>query len=246
MTLFLQLYTAHLVAHFILRPLLSSAAGGGRGAWLKQGLAHFAIAGLLVNVGLDWKVLSAIIVLAAVHVLIETLGQRSHRNDPSTLVAAQLAHLVVVALAAILAGDTRWTAIASQARHVLTAGKFYLLLSAYLWAVPGSGVLVRRLTEPFLKELEKSAPGTRPGLPAAGRLIGYVERTLVLSMILAGLSEAIGFILAIKALARFPEIREDGKGQFAEYFLLGSLTSVGLALVVGIVVRMALVFLEGS
>jgi hypothetical protein len=246
MTLFLQLYAVHLIAHFIVQPRWSLAAGRGRGAWLKQGFAYFALAGLLVNVGLDWKVLSAIFALAAVHVLIEILGQWSHRNDPSTLVATQLAHLAVVTLAAILAGDTRWTAIASQARHVLTTGKFYLLLSAYLWAVPGSGVLVRGLTEPFLKELEKTAPGARPGLPAAGRLIGYVERTLVLSMILAGLSEAIGFILAIKALARFPEIRENGKGQFAEYFLLGSLTSVGFALVVGIVVRMALGLFEGS
>ena len=50
--------------------------------------------------------------------------------------------------------------------------------------------------------------------------------------------EAVGFLLAAKAIVRYPEMDEDGA--FAEYFLVGTLTSVGVALVVGTVLRQAL------
>jgi len=42
-------------------------------------------------------------------------------------------------------------------------------------------------------------------------------------------------LIAAKALARYPEIKEDKKGHFAEYFLIGTLTSVSLALFAGLV-----------
>ena len=45
------------------------------------------------------------------------------------------------------------------------------------------------------------------------------------------------FLLAAKALVRYPEIKEDTRGHFAEYFLVGTLTSVGLALIAGMIVN---------
>jgi len=59
---------------------------------------------------------------------------------------------------------------------------------------------------------------------------------LILTFVLGRYGEAVGFLLAAKALARYPEIKDDTRGHFAEYFLLGTLTSVGLALVGGLIV----------
>lgn len=50
--------------------------------------------------------------------------------------------------------------------------------------------------------------------------------------------EAVGFLLAAKAIVRYPEMDKDGA--FGEYFLVGTLTSVGIALVVGTLLRQAL------
>ena len=47
--------------------------------------------------------------------------------------------------------------------------------------------------------------------------------------------EGIGLLLAAKALARYPEIKSDEKFHFAEYFLIGTLTSVSVALLAGFV-----------
>ncbi len=61
----------------------------------------------------------------------------------------------------------------------------------------------------------------------AGYLIGILERLLVFTMALLSQYEAIGFVLAAKSLARFKEF-EDKK--FAEKYIIGTLASVGSAI----------------
>ena len=68
----------------------------------------------------------------------------------------------------------------------------------------------------------------------AGELIGVLERLVTFALVLAGGLPAVGFVVAAKAAARFPEFKDKA---FAEYFLIGTLTSVGLALVLGLVLR---------
>ena len=110
----------------------------------------------------------------------------------------------------------------------------YLYLCAYVGVVFGGGYFVQKVTQPFLELLRADL---KPGLPNAGRYIGWLERFLILTFVLAEQETAIGFLLGAKAIVRYPEIKEDSKGHFAEYFLIGTLTSVGLALFAGLVVR---------
>ena len=62
-----------------------------------------------------------------------------------------------------------------------------------------------------------------------GRLIGILERTILYILIITGNLSTIGFIIAAKAVARFKELEDK---EFAEYFLVGTLASVGITLVV--------------
>ncbi|MFZ0390792.1 MAG: hypothetical protein WAN36_10080 [Calditrichia bacterium] len=67
-----------------------------------------------------------------------------------------------------------------------------------------------------------------------GRIIGFLERTLIYVFVLYGNFSAIGLILTAKGITRFRELEERG---FAEYFLIGTLLSTvvagGIALGVG-------------
>lgn len=68
-----------------------------------------------------------------------------------------------------------------------------------------------------------------------GRMIGPLERLLIVALFLLGAHPAIVALLAAKGIVRFPEINADrGKGSKAEEFLIGSLSSWALA-VAGIV-----------
>lgn len=59
-----------------------------------------------------------------------------------------------------------------------------------------------------------------------GRLIGPLERILILALALAGQFTAIGAVVAAKGIIRFPEISKDSAGgSKAEFFIVGSLAS---------------------
>jgi hypothetical protein len=71
-------------------------------------------------------------------------------------------------------------------------------------------------------------------LKYAGEMIGILERLLILTFVLAGSYEAVAFSVAAKSIARYKEL--DYKN-FAEYYLLGTLASVGIAVIVGAIVK---------
>ena len=76
-----------------------------------------------------------------------------------------------------------------------------------------------------------AAPSEAPGLQAAaatlqgGRWIGRLERLAVYAAILASFSGGIAVVLAVKALARYPELRATTSGA-AERFIIGTFASV--------------------
>ena len=75
-------------------------------------------------------------------------------------------------------------------------------------------------------------------LPMAGRWIGYFERILVMTFILLGSYEAIGFLMAAKSIFRFGELREKNEIKRTEYVLLGTMMSFTVAVVLALVTRL--------
>lgn len=67
-----------------------------------------------------------------------------------------------------------------------------------------------------------------------GKLIGYIERLLVIILTVIGAYPSIAFIIAAKSIARFKQLDDRN---WAEYFLLGTLSSILLGLVLGLIVK---------
>ncbi len=61
-----------------------------------------------------------------------------------------------------------------------------------------------------------------------GRVIGTVERVIMLILIYMNQYSAIGLVLTAKSIARYDRISKDEK--FAEYYLLGTLISAGIVI----------------
>jgi hypothetical protein len=66
--------------------------------------------------------------------------------------------------------------------------------------------------------------------PKAGVLIGLLERTMILILVMHSAIASIGFIVAMKALTRFKQF--DDKS-FAEYYLIGNMLSILMGLIAG-------------
>lgn len=72
--------------------------------------------------------------------------------------------------------------------------------------------------------------GQNPAGPLrGGRIIGLLERSAVAVAVLAAWPEGIAIVLAVKGLARYPELREP---HASEQFIIGTFTSVLWALAV--------------
>lgn len=69
------------------------------------------------------------------------------------------------------------------------------------------------------------------GLEGAGAIIGILERIFTLTLVLIGQYTALGLIFTAKSVARFEELKNR---KFAEYYLIGTLSSILFAMLIGI------------
>lgn len=235
MLIFLQLYLAHLVADFLLQPNWIAHRKTEIGPLAAHAGIHAVCAAAAVNLGLDRRVATTIVAVALVHTLIDHAKARFSGDGWLAFTADQAAHFVVVALASTWL-TVSWSGVIGVVHSTATNPLVYLYACAYVAVVFGGGYLVQKITQSFLEQMQSDMARLKPGLPNAGKYIGWVERFLILTFVIGGYEPAVGFLLAAKALVRYPEIKEDTKGHFAEYFLVGTLTSVGLALITGIAV----------
>jgi hypothetical protein len=112
-----------------------------------------------------------------------------------------------------------------------------LLTTAIIcYSLRGGNYIVRGLLEKGALIPMQAAPGAGPDYHQVrhGRLIGYLERIVIIIAIAAGSFEALGFLVAAKGLIRAKEFDDR---RFAEYFLVGSLSSALVALVAGMIIR---------
>lgn len=177
--------------------------------------------------------------VAGGHLLIDAVTARLRRNavvaEPYRFLVDQAAHLVVILVAWWLMNASAWagapfvTAVGGVDRLPwadLTAGALYL--AAFAFADEGGNAIVRGV-------LPEEGPGSEDEADdlAVGHLIGSLERWIVLILGFAGMWQAAALVVAVKSIARFEELKQRA---FAEYFLVGTLTSVLVALaLVGVV-----------
>jgi len=96
-------------------------------------------------------------------------------------------------------------------------------------------LIIGKPTNIIIREMNKKESAKEEGDEAkndnvkAGRLIGILERMLIVILLIVGQYTAIGLVFAAKSLTRFDKISKDSK--FAEYYLIGTLLSILIAIV---------------
>ena len=105
-------------------------------------------------------------------------------------------------------------------------------LTLFVLVVFGGGFFTGILCKGFSGGLNSEK---KPGIEKAGRYIGILERSLVLTVFLFGKMELIGYIFAAKSIDCYPEMK-DGT-HFAEYYLIGTLTSISIAFFGGLLLK---------
>lgn len=113
----------------------------------------------------------------------------------------------------------------------ITPYHYYIVLVAgFLFILKPTNIFIREMlltfniqTNPQENELDN-----------AGRLIGILERILTVIFMLIGQFTAIGFLIAAKSILRY----KDTDLLKTEYVLIGTMLSFGIAVVVGILIKL--------
>lgn len=96
--------------------------------------------------------------------------------------------------------------------------------------------MVRFLTKPLLKTDLHELGETTNELQNAGMYIGWLERFVVLTALVLQSPATVGLILTAKSIARYPELKSV---RFAEYFLIGTLLSLIIGMLGGLILLKA-------
>lgn len=83
---------------------------------------------------------------------------------------------------------------------------------------------------------EDIAPKSR-GFIDGGKVIGYLERTMIFLFVLAGHPTGIGFLIAAKSILRFGEVTDKNNRMEAEYIIIGTLMSIGYGMLISLATR---------
>jgi hydroxymethylpyrimidine pyrophosphatase-like HAD family hydrolase len=108
----------------------------------------------------------------------------------------------------------------------------YLLLIAILFITHGGAIVVKEVLTSFHildeKEINKNQ---------AGQIIGFLERLFIFWFVYIDKWEGIGFLIAAKSILRFNNKDEKKETAHTEYVLVGTLVSVGYAIVLSMLYR---------
>lgn len=237
---FLALFLAHLLGDFLFQPkwLVEKKA---KRLWplLCHGSVHYVSAWICLLIFTPATFLSiygqmVVLGYSIVHLLIDKLkslliAHKTRRDNLQTFLLDQLLHIIVLAIAACLLVKSSPAALfhgfnpspPTQARILQAA-------IIYIGVVFGGGYLIRYLTRSF--DIKTTVEDSSQ-LENAGLYVGWIERFLVITVIVMQSPVLVGLILTGKSIARFPEFKEP---QFAEYFLIGTLLSISISVLGGI------------
>ncbi|HZL09906.1 MAG TPA: DUF3307 domain-containing protein [Prolixibacteraceae bacterium] len=219
--LFFSLLAGHLIADFWFQPASWVASKKDNGWKSKQLILHTLIAAVLpVLFTLQPTIWWFVPVIFLTHYLIDILKSFFKESILSFLIDQSL-HIGILWILA-----TFFTEATVPNQFVL----FWIYVCGFVLVTNPMGIL----TGMFLKSIIKTKSHSIK--PDASAWIGIMERILIVIFITNGQLQAIGFLVAAKSVFRFSETQKDGN-QKAEYFLLGTLVSFTLAIVVGLGIK---------
>ena len=233
METFLALLTAHLIADFPLQP-----------AWMVQRKKNPAILGLhgalvggvaILTLG-DWPA-ALLVILVTTHLVMDTVKVYILKDSLGSFVVDQVVHLAVIGVLAVAFPRTVsqgwWARLIDPQTHYFVG---LCLLSGTIASLQVGAIVIRKATAQFTREIGDHIPGLENG----ATYIGYLERALVMILILMGQPSGVGFLITAKSILRFGDVKESNQRKLTEYIIIGTFMSFGWGLLIALLTQMGI------
>ncbi|MEO8111663.1 MAG: DUF3307 domain-containing protein [Ginsengibacter sp.] len=224
----IKLLLAHLLTDFILQP----------SGWIEsRNKKHFAsgrlylhgfVTALTAWILIGWNYWLVALIILITHILID--GWKSYQQkNVIYFLADQLMHLIVI-FACWCFIFIRWANVQQAWGRLNGNEHFWLIATAVVFLTMPAGILIGQLTKNWRDQIPDSE-----NLASAGKWIGMVERIIILIFVIQNQYSAIGLLIAAKGIIRFNE--KDRQEIKTEYLVIGTLLSMGIAIVTGLIIK---------
>ena len=228
-TWLIKLLLAHLLTDFILQPK----------SWVTdRNEKHFASLKLylhgMVTMGFAWLLMGVhywipALVILVTHILID--GWKSYQKPTATyFLIDQLLHFTVMAGCWFFL-FFQWQDLQSAWQKFNVNPAYWKIITGFTFLTAPAGILIGQLTKQWRDKIADNE-----NLANAGKWIGIVERVIILIFVLFNQFSAIGLLVAAKGIIRFNE--KDRQEIKTEYLVTGTLLSIALAIITGVLVKL--------
>ncbi|MEP7230822.1 MAG: DUF3307 domain-containing protein [Ginsengibacter sp.] len=225
---FIKLILAHLLTDFVLQPW----------SWIvSRNKNHFAsgklylhgfITAMVAWILIGWKYWVVALIIFITHTIID--GWKSYQKQNSIyFLVDQLFHIIVI-IGCWYFTFIHWENVQHTWAMLNGNSHFWLAFTACVFLTTPSGILIGQLTKNWRDQIPDSQ-----NLANAGKWIGIAERLIILIFVTQGQYSAIGLLIAAKGIIRFNE--KDRQEIKTEYLVIGTLLSIGIAIVTGLIIK---------
>jgi len=234
--LLVVLVTAHFLGDFIFQSDADAWSKGRPLILLKHAFIVATASYIFCGIWRFWQIP---LVIFLTHGLTDYIKAVLKKESAYSFVLDQALHLAIISAIVILIANTEILSPSESSTFwVELLGndflKYLILMSGLIVSIKAGGILIGLAVKPFTDQLQKSDEGSTlgritsaRGFENGGKVIGYLERSLIFLFILIGQPEGIGFLIAAKSILRFGEIKDHENRMEAEYIIIGTLMSFG-------------------
>ncbi|HPF17684.1 MAG TPA: DUF3307 domain-containing protein [Thermotogota bacterium] len=242
MTAFLLALLAHALSDFVFQK--ENRVEAKKRGLFKAFFLHALSVGLFTYIfllpyrGLNPLVFALFVFL--IHLLIDygkfgvdKILEKGHRSSkPLTFILDQLLHIFSLLILTDMIQLIKRPFFVEFVKQNPSIDLYLITIIVYLFVLFGGAYFVRLLLDIFPSTEKQEVENA-----SKGKLIGVLERALLLTLWITGNTGGVAIVLTAKSIARFKEF--DNK-DFAEYYLIGTLTSTLIAILGGMFVQVFL------
>ncbi|MAN59911.1 MAG: hypothetical protein CMC08_08780 [Flavobacteriaceae bacterium] len=177
----------------------------------------------------QWTFFYGALIIAVTHYIIDGSKKyitRSKHVGRYSFFIDQILHMII--LASVCVSFSAFVGIDPMWAPPISATSVFIIV-AYVLCIRPANFFIQEVFSASAIEVTIDNE-----LPNAGKLIGILERLLTLTFILVDHYEAVGFLIAAKSILRY---RSDDTLK-TEYVLIGTMLSFGIAVALGILVKL--------
>lgn len=220
----LPLLAAHFLGDFIFQTDKDVKNKGNYLVFGKHIIIITILSYLLVGA---WNCFVIPITILVSHLIIDSIKSTIKKDSLTLFILDQTAHYLVIVLLSIYlankSGDSNLNLYWSNLLGVDYLKTIIVIISIVM-VTKFSGIIISYIIKPFQLKIFRLENNNHDEIKT-GRIIGYLERIIILVLFIANLHTIVGFLITAKSILRYGEIKTHNDKVMVEYVLIGTLLS---------------------